>query len=167
MAAARKANVNKLERRQRVRASVMMQLEANPELKRAYRKLVKNLPAEQQAITEFLQKYPESVENLAVRLQTFVRDTLPDAREALDRSSSVIGYSYGSGYAGLVCTIIMSQGGVKLGIVGSANLPDPTHLLEGAGKRHRYINFIEMVDFHRPGIRDLLQAASTRCRSKS
>jgi hypothetical protein len=41
-------NVNKLERRQRVRASVLAQLEANPELKEAYRKLVKNLPAEQQ-----------------------------------------------------------------------------------------------------------------------
>lgn len=41
-------NVNKLERRERVRASVMKQLEANPEMKEAYRKLVKNLPAEQQ-----------------------------------------------------------------------------------------------------------------------
>jgi hypothetical protein len=41
-------NVNKLERRERVRASVMAQLDANPELKEAYRKLVKNLPVEQQ-----------------------------------------------------------------------------------------------------------------------
>ena len=40
--------VNKLDRRERVRASVMKQLDANPELKEAYRKLVKNLPAEQQ-----------------------------------------------------------------------------------------------------------------------
>ena len=34
--------------RARIRASVTKQLEANPELKEAYRKLVKNLPAEQQ-----------------------------------------------------------------------------------------------------------------------
>ncbi len=34
-------NVNKLERRERVRNSVMEQLEADPELKEAYRKLVK------------------------------------------------------------------------------------------------------------------------------
>ena len=40
--------VNKLDRRERIRASVMKQLEANPELKEAYKKLVKNLPAEQQ-----------------------------------------------------------------------------------------------------------------------
>ncbi len=41
-------NVNKLERRERVRTSVMKQLDTNPELKEAYQKLVKNLPAEQQ-----------------------------------------------------------------------------------------------------------------------
>ena len=41
-------NVNKIERRARIRASVAKQLEANPELKEAYRKLVKNLPVEQQ-----------------------------------------------------------------------------------------------------------------------
>ena len=41
-------NVNKIERRARIRASVTKQLEANPELKEAYRKLIKNLPAEQQ-----------------------------------------------------------------------------------------------------------------------
>jgi hypothetical protein len=40
--------VNKLDRRERIRAGVMKQLEANPELKEAYKKLVKNLPAEQQ-----------------------------------------------------------------------------------------------------------------------
>jgi hypothetical protein len=41
-------NVNRIERRARIRASVTKQLEANPELKEAYRKLVKNLPVEQQ-----------------------------------------------------------------------------------------------------------------------
>ena len=40
--------VNKVERRERIRSSVMKKLDANPELKEAYRKLVKNLPAEQQ-----------------------------------------------------------------------------------------------------------------------
>jgi hypothetical protein len=41
-------NVNKIERRERILSSVTKQLNANPELKEAYRKLVKNLPAEQQ-----------------------------------------------------------------------------------------------------------------------
>jgi hypothetical protein len=41
-------HVNRIDRRQRIRASVLKQLDANPELKEAYRKLVRNLPAEQQ-----------------------------------------------------------------------------------------------------------------------
>jgi hypothetical protein len=41
-------HVNRIDRRQRIGASVLKQLDANPELKEAYRKLVKNLPAEQQ-----------------------------------------------------------------------------------------------------------------------
>jgi hypothetical protein len=42
-----KDDINR-DRRERIRASVMKQLEANPELKEACKKLVKNLPAEQQ-----------------------------------------------------------------------------------------------------------------------
>ena len=117
--------------------------------------------------TEFFREYPDPVTELAVRLRRFVRETLPDAREELDRSGHVVGYSFGSGYAGLVCTIIMSQAGVKLGLVGSADLPDPAHLLEGAGKRHRYINFRKPSDFDRPGIRDLLVATKTRWQNNS
>ncbi len=41
-------NVNKLERRERVRTAVMRKLDDNPELKEAYRTLVKHLPADQQ-----------------------------------------------------------------------------------------------------------------------
>jgi hypothetical protein len=41
-------HVNKIDRRDRIRASVLKQLEQNPELKEAYQKLVKNLPADQQ-----------------------------------------------------------------------------------------------------------------------
>lgn len=40
--------VNKTERRERVRTAVLKKLDENPELKEAYRTLVKNLPADQQ-----------------------------------------------------------------------------------------------------------------------
>lgn len=41
-------NVNKNERSERVRTAVLKKLDENPELKEAYRTLVKNLPADQQ-----------------------------------------------------------------------------------------------------------------------
>jgi hypothetical protein len=41
-------SVQKLERKERMRTNILKKLEENPELKEAYRTLVKNLPAEQQ-----------------------------------------------------------------------------------------------------------------------
>ncbi len=41
-------NINKIERRERIRTAVLKQLDENPEMKEAYRTLVKNLPADQQ-----------------------------------------------------------------------------------------------------------------------
>jgi hypothetical protein len=40
--------VNKVERQERVRTSILRKLDENPELKAAYQTLVKNLPADQQ-----------------------------------------------------------------------------------------------------------------------
>lgn len=41
-------SVQKLERKERMRAGIIKKLDENPEMKEAYRTLVKNLPAEQQ-----------------------------------------------------------------------------------------------------------------------
>jgi hypothetical protein len=113
-------------------------------------------------VTAFFDEYPGVVPDLARRLREVIRSALPDAREDLDRAGRVIGYSYGPGYAGLVCTIILSKTAVKLGVVGSAQMADPANLLEGAGKRHRYVAFAQASDFERPGIRDVLLAAAKR-----
>jgi hypothetical protein len=118
------------------------------------------------SVTEFFDEYSGVVPDFARRLREIIRSALPDAREELDRSGKVVGYSYGPGYAGLVCTIILSKTGVKLGVVGSAQMADPTNLLEGAGKRHRYIAFARREDFERAGIRDILHAAAQQWRDR-
>src|SRR5437879_10286373 len=108
-------------------------------------------------IAEFFDEYADAVQVLARGLRDIIRSALPDAREELDRSGRVVGYSYDSGYSGLVCTIIPSKKGVKLGIVGGAKMPDSRGLLEGAGKQHRYVSFTQPSDLERAGIHDLLK----------
>ncbi len=71
----------------------------------------------------------------------------------------MIGYGFGAGYKDMICTIILSKAGVKLGIVGSAALPDPTRLLEGTGKRHRYVPIAEASDLKKPGLKSLLNGS--------
>jgi hypothetical protein len=124
------------------------------------------MKAKHDPVAEFFDEYPGAVPDLARRLREVIHSALPDAREDLDRPGRVVGYSYGVGYAGLVCTIILSKVSVKLGIVGSAQMADPANLLEGTGKRHRYVAFAQPSDFGRPGIRDLLHAAAKRWRDQ-
>jgi hypothetical protein len=85
----------------------------------------------------------------------------------VDASARVIGYGFGAGYADLICTIILSKGGVKLGIVGSAELPDPNNLLEGAGKRHRYVPLAKPSDLGKPGLKSLLEARVAAWKKKT
>jgi hypothetical protein len=118
-------------------------------------------------VGEFLAEYPSAVTALAVRLRAKIRAALPDAAETLDRAGRVVGYSVGPGYAGLVCTIIPSKNGVKLGVVDGATLRDPHGLLEGAGKKHRYVQFKTPEDVERRELIALLRTAATRAKSRS
>jgi hypothetical protein len=67
------------------------------------------------AMDTFLASYPEAVRSLALRARKLVREALPGVEESLDEAGRVVGYGYGAGYTGLVCTLIPSQSGVKLG----------------------------------------------------
>ncbi len=107
----------------------------------------------------FFNEYPPSVAELARDLRAFVRTEIPDAREELDSAGKVVGYSFGPGYNGLLCTIIPSKTGVKLGLVGGAELANPRGLLEGSGKRHRYVAFAKPADLERSGLRELIHSA--------
>jgi hypothetical protein len=117
-------------------------------------------------VLDFLAGYPRFVRELAVSLRATVRSTIPEAAEMLDLQGRVIGYGFGSGYADLICTIIPSKTGVKLGIVRGAELPDPHALLKGTGKRHRYVEFTEASDLRRAGVRPLLGAAMKAWKAK-
>jgi hypothetical protein len=117
-------------------------------------------------IESFLAPYPSEVSELALALRSTLRSAIPDATETIDEAARVIGYAVGPGYAGLVCTIIPSKKGVKLGIVNGAELSDPHHLMEGAGKRHRYVQFTTRSDLERPGLKELVTAAKAMAASR-
>lgn len=117
-------------------------------------------------VADFLSGYPVFVRDLAVSLRATIRSTIPEAHEMLDLRGRVIGYGFGSGYADLICTIIPSKTGVKLGLVRGAELPDPQALLKGAGKRHRYVEFREASDLRRAGVKSLIRAAITLWKAK-
>jgi hypothetical protein len=110
-------------------------------------------------VETFMASYPAEVSDLAAAARTLINGILPGAEETLDPSAKVIGFGYGPGYKGCVCTLILSRNGVKLGIPYGATMPDPDGLLRGAGKVHRHIALKTLGDLKQPGVKGLIKAA--------
>ena len=113
----------------------------------------------EEAVGGLLRAYPPEVQAVALRVRELILRTLPRAEETVDSSSKLLGYGYGSGYRGVVCTLILSKAGVKLGVFRGAELPDPERLLAGSGKVHRHIPFKLVEDVERRGVTQLLAEA--------
>jgi hypothetical protein len=106
------------------------------------------------------------VRELATRTRALVRSVLPeDVLETVDGND--IGYGWTSGYRGLICVISLYARWVNLGVADGSTLPDPHGLLQGTGKRHRYVRITQLADLEQPGLRELLAAASSRARRPS
>jgi hypothetical protein len=118
-------------------------------------------------IETFLAGYPPEVRRVALAARRLLIGAFPGAKETLDESARIIGYSYGPGYKGVVCTLILSRTGVKIGVVRGSELPDPQHLLGGAGKVHRHVQLQTIDDLKRPGLESLLKAALTAWRQRN
>lgn len=92
-----------------------------------------------QNATDFFSAYPAPVAGLAMVLRAAVMKHLPGAQEQIDGHANMIAYSYGQRYTDMVCTIIPSKKGLKLGFYKGVDLPDPEGWLEGTGKISRYV----------------------------
>ena len=74
---------------------------------------------------DILSPYPSEVQSLARSARALIAKVLPDAEEAIDGSAPVIGYGYGTGYKGMICTLLLSKTGVKIGLANGREPPGP------------------------------------------
>lgn len=108
---------------------------------------------------DIIGQYDETVSSLGFALRDYLIGELKDIREISDVSANIIGYAYGPGYKGLICTIIPSKKGIKLGFNRGAELPDPENLLTGTGKIHKFVEIKSEKDIVRPALKNLLKEA--------
>jgi hypothetical protein len=120
----------------------------------------------ERTLAALLATYPDDVQLLARNTRKLLRELLPSAKERVDSSGPYVFYGYGTGYNGVVCNMMLSKKGVKLGIADGADLDDPSGLLEGAGKRHRHIVLKQPSDLRKAGIRPLIRSALRAWRAK-
>jgi len=95
--------------------------------------------SEEYAFEKFLANYDETVFNLAIELRKLLLTNLPGITEQLDLPAKMVAYCYGQKYSELICVMLPSKKGLKLGFNRGPELPDPQSILEGTAKTTRYV----------------------------
>ena len=114
---------------------------------------------ENKDIENFLSAYNEKVVAHIEELRGIILGLLPGVIEQLDLPARMIAYCYGQKYIDMVCTLIPSRKGLKLGFYKGVDLPDPDNLLQGKGKISRYIEIKTADDIQHPGVTSLIEEA--------
>lgn len=112
-------------------------------------------------VEDFLSQYDEQIYNRAYQLRNVLLVSLPGIIEQLDTPARMVGYCYGQKYAEMICTIIPSKKGLKLGFYKGNELPDPDNLLEGSGKISRYVEIKTEEQINSAALKKLLSDALT------
>jgi hypothetical protein len=84
--------------------------------------------------------YPDTTDEVRAiiqELRAIVRGQLPDAREGFFHGA--LGYGPNDSYADRILYITAQKGYANLGFFYGTHLADPSHLLEGSGKRMRHV----------------------------
>lgn len=109
--------------------------------------------------TDFLSQYNKEAFRHAVKLRELLFANLPGVTEQVDIAAKMIAYRYGQKYAELVCVIIPSKKGLKLGFNRAIDLPDPDKLLKGTGKVTRYVEIESEEQIASAALKQLLESA--------
>jgi hypothetical protein len=118
-------------------------------------------------IDAFLAQYDETVFRNALTLREILFKNLPNIIEQIDLPAKMIAYCYGQKYSELICTIIPSKKGLKLGFNWGTELTDPDKLLQGNGKISRFVEIISEEQIKSNAIKFLIENVLSIYRQKA
>jgi hypothetical protein len=110
-------------------------------------------------ISIFLAGYDPSITTRAQALRAVLKENLPAVTEEYDIKARMIAYIYGPRYADVICVLLPSQKGLKLGFNRGISLADSHSELEGAGKISRYLVIRNVEQLHTPEFQKLIADA--------
>jgi hypothetical protein len=111
-------------------------------------------------LLRFLEAYDRTIADLALALREIILEEAPGASESIYQVYTVaIWFGFSAKMKDMFCYIATNARHVNLGFPRGAEMPDPNHVLEGAGKAMRHIKFRTDRDLERPFVRRYIQAA--------
>ena len=110
-------------------------------------------PPEPQLIG-FLSAYDPHIADLALALREIVLDEAPDADESVYQVYTVaIWFGFSGRMKDMFCYIATTADHVNLGFPRGARMPDPSRVMEGAGKIMRHVKFSRLAELEAPWVR--------------
>jgi len=103
---------------------------------------------------EYLGGKNPKLRDVAERLRTFVKKTVPKSTEGVNAWHVPTFESNGP-----MCCVMVGKNHITLGFIRDTSLPDPKGLLEGTGKNLRHVKMKTAADINRPGLLELLKSA--------
>ena len=120
---------------------------------------IKSIMTIDKSIDKFLSNYSEEVFSNALQLRKVLLVNLPGIIEQIDLPAKMIAYCYGQKYADMICTIIPSKTGLKVGFYKGVDLPDPDNLLVGTGKISRYVEISSESQIKSAALKNLIKSS--------
>lgn len=117
-------------------------------------------------IEAFLSPCNEQVFRNALNLREILLTHFPNIIEQIDVPAKMIAYCYGQKYDELICVLIPSKTGLKLGFNRGVDLSDPYNLLQGTGKASRYMEIKSEAQIKSPALKALLLSALDACKQR-
>jgi len=111
-------------------------------------------------LRDILSTLERPVAELALALRETLLEEAPDATEKIYQNHpSAVWFGSGPKMGDMFCYVAAARRHVNLGFCRGASLPDPNHVLEGAGKAMRHIKFRSEEDLHRAFVRRYIRRA--------
>ncbi|HEX5548622.1 MAG TPA: DUF1801 domain-containing protein [Ktedonobacterales bacterium] len=114
----------------------------------------------EETVDELFPTTPPAVRAILGELRRVVCDTLPDATEILYHGA--LGYGATASGFDRILYVMPQNGYANLGFFYGIDVPDPSGLLEGTGKRMRHIKIRSILAAQNPAIVPLVWAAWKR-----
>ena len=90
-------------------------------------------------VDRLLAEHPPELQAIERALRAVIRREFPDAVEQVDFANRLIAFGRSMRIRGLLFAIIAHATHVNLQLADGAELPDPSGLIEGTGKRIRHV----------------------------
>ncbi len=116
-------------------------------------------------VAEVLGGYEPSIRALADRTRRMIHTLVPDAEEEAIDVWEAVAFACGKGKVQF-CSMAPHKGWLGLNFYRGIDLPDPSGLLEGSGRKERFVRLEKEADLDREPLAALIRAAAETARGE-